>query len=90
MVCLLFVVKGRRAEEANRCSYLYRVQFKDTASMLLILYVPTIWIILHSYPTRFCAQNVKAVFDAAIKVVLQPPKQKKKKKRKAQKGCSIL
>ncbi|RZC87140.1 hypothetical protein C5167_042072 [Papaver somniferum] len=34
-------------------------------------------------------QNVKAVFDAAIKVVLQPPKQKKKKK--AQKGgCSIF
>ncbi|CAA6673509.1 unnamed protein product [Spirodela intermedia] len=36
-------------------------------------------------------QNVKAVFDAAIKVVLQPPKQKKKKKKsKSQKGCSIL
>ncbi|KAJ8452977.1 hypothetical protein Cgig2_014740 [Carnegiea gigantea] len=35
-------------------------------------------------------QNIKAVFDAAIKVVLQPPKQKKKKKRKSQKGCSIL
>jgi hypothetical protein len=34
-------------------------------------------------------QNIKAVFDAAIKVVLQPPKQKKKKK-KAQKGCAIL
>ncbi|PKA66373.1 Beta-galactosidase 13 [Apostasia shenzhenica] len=34
-------------------------------------------------------QNVKAVFDAAIKVVLQPPKQKKKRK-KAQKACSIL
>ncbi|EYU18069.1 hypothetical protein MIMGU_mgv1a020833mg [Erythranthe guttata] len=34
-------------------------------------------------------ENVKAVFDAAIKVVLQPPKQKKKKG-KAQKGCSIL
>ncbi|CAI0435602.1 unnamed protein product [Linum tenue] len=34
-------------------------------------------------------QNVKAVFDAAIKVVLQPPKQKKKK-RKGQKNCSIL
>ncbi|KAG2692816.1 hypothetical protein I3843_08G067500 [Carya illinoinensis] len=33
-------------------------------------------------------QNVKAVFDAAIKVVLQPPKQKKK--RKVQKACSIL
>ncbi|KAG2303372.1 hypothetical protein Bca52824_032023 [Brassica carinata] len=27
-------------------------------------------------------QNVKAVFDAAIKVVLQPPKQKKKKNKK--------
>ena len=35
------------------------------------------------------SQNVKAVFDAAIKVVLQPPKQKKKKK-KGQKACSIL
>ncbi|VAH09022.1 unnamed protein product [Triticum turgidum subsp. durum] len=34
-------------------------------------------------------QNIKAVFDAAIKVVLQPPKQKRKK-RKSQKGCSIL
>ncbi|KAF2310139.1 hypothetical protein GH714_006708 [Hevea brasiliensis] len=34
-------------------------------------------------------QNVKAVFDAAIKVVLQPPKQKRKKK-KGQKACSIL
>ncbi|PKA60774.1 Rac-like GTP-binding protein RAC1 [Apostasia shenzhenica] len=33
-------------------------------------------------------QNIKAVFDAAIKVVLQPPK--KKKKKKAQKACSIL
>jgi Ras-related C3 botulinum toxin substrate 1 len=32
---------------------------------------------------------VKGVFDAAIKVVLQPPKQKKKKK-KGQKACSIL
>ncbi|KAG6762989.1 hypothetical protein POTOM_033517 [Populus tomentosa] len=35
-------------------------------------------------------QNVKAVFDAAIKAVLQPLKQKKKKKRQAQKACSIL
>ncbi|XP_073123241.1 rac-like GTP-binding protein 5 isoform X1 [Henckelia pumila] len=33
-------------------------------------------------------QNVKAVFDAAIKIVLQPPKQKKKKK--VHKACSIL
>nr|XP_018633528.1 rac-like GTP-binding protein ARAC3 [Nicotiana tomentosiformis] len=35
-------------------------------------------------------QNLKAVFDAVIKVVLQPPKQKKKKERKGQKACSIL
>ncbi|CAJ1942317.1 unnamed protein product [Sphenostylis stenocarpa] len=34
-------------------------------------------------------ENVKAVFDAAIRVVLQPPKQKKKKA-KGQKACSIL
>ncbi|QHO21627.1 Rac-like GTP-binding protein [Arachis hypogaea] len=34
-------------------------------------------------------QNVKAVFNAAIKVVLQPPKQKKKK-RKGQKTCFIF
>ncbi|XP_048607132.1 rac-like GTP-binding protein ARAC3 isoform X3 [Brassica napus] len=34
--------------------------------------------------------NVKAVFDVAIKVVLQLPKNKNKKKRKSQKGCSIL
>lgn len=34
-------------------------------------------------------QNVKGVFDAAIKVVLQPPKQQKKKG-KAKKVCSIL
>ncbi|KAI7745272.1 hypothetical protein M8C21_017334 [Ambrosia artemisiifolia] len=32
--------------------------------------------------------NVKGVFDAAIKVVLAPPKSKKKKK--GQKACSIL
>jgi Ras-related C3 botulinum toxin substrate 1 len=38
----------------------------------------------------FLVQNVKAVFDAAIKVVLQPPNQKKKKKRSRQKGCSFL
>lgn len=34
-------------------------------------------------------QNIKSVFDSAIKVVLQPPKQKKSKK-KAQRSCSIL
>ncbi|CAI9116961.1 OLC1v1018260C1 [Oldenlandia corymbosa var. corymbosa] len=33
-------------------------------------------------------QNVKAVFDAAIKLVLQPPKQRKQ--RKTQRACSIL
>ncbi|KAF8008026.1 hypothetical protein BT93_K1879 [Corymbia citriodora subsp. variegata] len=34
-------------------------------------------------------QNVKAVFDAAIKVVLQPPKPKKKR-RKARSSCIFL
>lgn len=38
---------------------------------------------------KLLLQNVKSVFDAAIKVVLQPPKQKKKKG-KTQKACSIL
>ncbi|THF99899.1 hypothetical protein TEA_019497 [Camellia sinensis var. sinensis] len=33
-------------------------------------------------------QNVKAVFDVAIKVVLQPPKPKRKKRK--QRACSIL
>ncbi|RVX16470.1 Rac-like GTP-binding protein 7 [Vitis vinifera] len=33
-------------------------------------------------------QNIKAVFDQAIRVVLQPPKQKKKKSKS--KVCSIL
>ncbi|MBA0583380.1 hypothetical protein Gorai_014239, partial [Gossypium raimondii] len=33
-------------------------------------------------------QNVKAVFDGAIKVVVQPPKQKKQKKRPS--VCRVL
>ncbi|XP_021316258.1 rac-like GTP-binding protein 3 isoform X2 [Sorghum bicolor] len=36
-------------------------------------------------------QNVKAVFDAAIKVVIQPPtKLREKKKKKSRKGCSMV
>ncbi|XP_041996703.1 rac-like GTP-binding protein 5 [Salvia splendens] len=35
-------------------------------------------------------QNVKAVFDEAINVILQQPKQGKKKKRKGQQNCRIL
>uniref|UniRef100_R7W3S2 Rac-like GTP-binding protein 3 n=1 Tax=Aegilops tauschii TaxID=37682 RepID=R7W3S2_AEGTA len=36
-------------------------------------------------------QNVKAVFDAAIKVVIQPPtKQREKKKKKQRRGCSMM
>lgn len=35
-------------------------------------------------------QNVKAVFDAAIRVVLQPPKQKKRKKKSQHKNCVLL
>ncbi|KAJ0241870.1 Rac-like GTP-binding protein ARAC3 [Hirschfeldia incana] len=35
-------------------------------------------------------QNVKSVFDVAIKVVLQLPKNKNKNQNKSQKDCSIL
>ncbi|PKU79855.1 Rac-like GTP-binding protein 3 [Dendrobium catenatum] len=35
-------------------------------------------------------QNVKAVFDAAIKVVIQPPPRLKEKKKKRQHKCSIM
>ncbi|KAK1309970.1 Rac-like GTP-binding protein 4 [Acorus calamus] len=35
-------------------------------------------------------QNVKAVFDAAIKVVIKPPSKQKEKKKKPQRGFSIL
>lgn len=68
------------------------MQFKDTTGVH-ILFVT--WHLNHvlalvidgSYVMQL--QNVKAVFDAAIKVVLQPPKQKKKKK-KSHRACSIL
>lgn len=62
------------------------------------VFVPCPWILALCWHFSFwrrvlCTfllwQNVKAVFDAAIKVVLQPPKQKKKKGT-AQKVCSIL
>ncbi|GFS32640.1 RAC-like 10 [Actinidia rufa] len=33
------------------------------------------------------AQNVKAVFDAAIKVVIKPPQKQKEKKKKQRRGC---
>ncbi|KAI4342123.1 hypothetical protein MLD38_026780 [Melastoma candidum] len=35
-------------------------------------------------------QNVKAVFDAAIKVVLQPPKRRRREEQKESSACSIL
>jgi len=37
-------------------------------------------------------QNVKAVFDSAIKVALRPPKHRKKKKKQGHKGrvCVFL
>jgi len=34
-------------------------------------------------------QNVKAVFDAAIKVVIKPPLKQKQKKRKPKPGCKM-
>jgi len=35
-------------------------------------------------------QNVKAVFDAAIKVVIKPPQKQKEKKKKPRRGCLLL
>lgn len=35
-------------------------------------------------------QNVKGVFDAAIKVVIRPPSKQKEKKKKPPSGCSIM
>ncbi|XP_038984048.1 rac-like GTP-binding protein 5 isoform X1 [Phoenix dactylifera] len=35
-------------------------------------------------------QNVKAVFDAATKIVIRPPQKQKEKKKKPQHGCSLL
>lgn len=69
------------------------MQFKITRGFIVIflLFLHTVlvkWIIeLNIFGDLW--QNVKAVFDAAIRVVLQPPKQKKKKN-KGQKACSIL
>ncbi|KAG5536831.1 hypothetical protein RHGRI_024310 [Rhododendron griersonianum] len=34
-------------------------------------------------------QNVKAVFDAAIKVVIKPPQKQKEKKKKQRRGCLV-
>jgi hypothetical protein len=33
---------------------------------------------------------VKAVFDAAIKVVIKPPQKQKEKKKKPRRGCLLL
>lgn len=93
-------LEGRGAQEVDWRSCLHWMQCKDaTGDRLLHLYL---WQSLQSLVKfhyresetilMLCfqmLQNVKAVFDAAIKVVLQPPKQKKKK-RKGQKACSIL
>lgn len=41
-------------------------------------------------PLLMPLQNVKAVFDAAIKVVIKPPQKLKEKKKKPQRGCLLL
>ncbi|KAH0923208.1 hypothetical protein HID58_023226 [Brassica napus] len=73
----LWAIKGRGTNEANWSSFVHRVQLKITGGKKSKS---------HRAPSYI---NVKGVFDAAIRVVLQPPKQKKKKS-KAQKACSIL
>lgn len=57
--------------------------------MITTLNMSLLFFFLDSWSLSNEMQNVKGVFDAAIRVVLQPPKQKKKKG-KAQKACSIL
>lgn len=69
--------------------------FSSTENCVLIIYFlfccSTLHVIAHKAAVSFfyilLLQNVKGVFDAAIKVVLQPPKAKKKKGKAA---CSIL
>lgn len=105
---------GWRTEESNWCSWLHRMQLKNTAGnwnpicfenkYLILKKARQSWLMLQTWIelwkfnhvpnpklTRINwsnLQNVKAVFDAAIKVVLQPPKPKRKR-RKARK-CVFL
>lgn len=88
-------ILGGGAQEAHWSTCLHRMQFENAAgscSYFLNKFVHSfLWVrnfFLISWLVLY-VQNVKAVFDAAIRVVLQPPKQKKKKS-KAQKACSIL
>lgn len=53
---------------------------------MLIDYINKLYDFFFNMVTLF--QNVKAVFDAAIKVVLQPPKPKKR--RKKGRPCAFL
>jgi hypothetical protein len=80
---------GRGAEKGNRRDSIHRVQFQNAAGKLIrILFLYGITrLVLKTLVTEWCSlvcitptymQNIKAVFDAAIKVVLQPPKQRRR------------
>lgn len=59
-------------------NFIWTVKILRLAEILTLLYLND-------------AQNVKGVFDAAIKVVIQPPtKQREKKKKKSRQGCSMM
>eukprot|EP00256_Glycine_max_P061460 XP_014630589.1 callose synthase 3-like [Glycine max] len=59
--------------------------------------IRTFWHIFRSFDRMWsfyilCLQNVKAVFDTAIKVILEPPRRKEmaRKKRHRRSGCSFV
>ena len=75
-----YVECSSKTQEVHIELFLFTSSYSTINLVFIYLFLICFWSLL---------QNVKAVFDAAITVVLQPPKQKKKKS-KAQKACSIL
>lgn len=71
------------------CLFLFHIYIQLVAIILALIWefcFPSAYLIMSSFPVIL--QNVKAVFDAAIKVVLQPPKPKKR--RRKPKPCTFL
>lgn len=93
-----FLLKGEelrkliRAAAYIECSSITQLVIYLTCnrvSSFKILQLTSCWLYSNFEHVALKLQNVKAVFDAAIKVVLQPPKQKKKKK-KGRNACNFL
>ena len=73
---------------ANRGVHVCRMQFQNTSGKHLILVVMFLFRSSRIANKIIAFQNVKAVFDSAIGVVLQPPKLRKVKKKS--RNCAIL